>query len=65
VDEELIERVLVSRLDNAIKFTPPGGRITVSAQPENGAFGSKARRAVAAISTSRCRWRSERQRAKR
>jgi signal transduction histidine kinase len=33
-DEEKIIWVLMQLLDNAIKFTPPGGRITLSARPE-------------------------------
>ena len=32
IDEGRIERVLVNLIHNSIKFTPPGGRITVSAE---------------------------------
>jgi len=38
VDKELVERVIINLLDNAVKFTPLGGRITVSVQLENGDF---------------------------
>jgi len=38
VDEELIERVLINLLDNAVKFTPLGGRVTISVLPEDRAF---------------------------
>lgn len=31
VDRERIERVLINLLHNAIKFTPPGGQVTISA----------------------------------
>ena len=31
-DEELIQRMFLNLLDNAVKFTPPRGRVTVSAE---------------------------------
>ncbi len=34
VDEEMVRRALVNLLGNAVKFTPPGGTITASIQPE-------------------------------
>jgi two-component system phosphate regulon sensor histidine kinase PhoR len=34
IDKDRIERVLVNLLHNSIKFTPPGGHITVSASRE-------------------------------
>ena len=33
-DKNVLARVLGNLLDNAIKFTPPGGRITISAEPQ-------------------------------
>ena len=36
-DERKIRQVLLNLLSNAIKFTPEGGRIQVTAAPENGA----------------------------
>ncbi|HEX9029019.1 MAG TPA: ATP-binding protein, partial [Anaerolineales bacterium] len=34
VDADMIRRVLVNMVENAIKFTPPGGKIQVGAQRE-------------------------------
>jgi signal transduction histidine kinase len=41
LDIELFERALANLLDNALKFTPPGGRITLSAQRERGQSGAE------------------------
>ncbi|MDZ4769349.1 MAG: ATP-binding protein [Chloroflexota bacterium] len=36
VDHDMILRVIINLVENAIKHTPPGGRITVSASERNG-----------------------------
>ncbi|OLC49815.1 MAG: hypothetical protein AUH80_00565 [Chloroflexi bacterium 13_1_40CM_4_65_16] len=36
VDPELVTRLLQQLLDNAVKFTPPGGRVRVATAPLNG-----------------------------
>ncbi len=35
-DEDQLDRVMMNLLSNAVKFTPPGGRVTVSASRDNG-----------------------------
>jgi signal transduction histidine kinase len=39
VDEEKIGRVLTNLVDNAIKFTPPDGQVTIMAEPAPGEVG--------------------------
>jgi signal transduction histidine kinase len=36
VDAERVHQVLFNLLDNAVRFTPPGGEVTVAAHPVNG-----------------------------
>lgn len=43
LDIELFERALANLLDNALKFTPAGGRITLSARRERGKSGAEVR----------------------
>ncbi len=37
-DEEALLRILLNLLDNAVKYSPPGGRVTVAAGPEGAAW---------------------------
>ena len=39
VDSDLVTRLVRQLLDNAVKFTPPGGRVRVATAPLNGAGG--------------------------
>jgi two-component system, NtrC family, sensor histidine kinase KinB len=36
IDQDMIERVIINLLDNAIKYSPPGGAITLSTASSNG-----------------------------
>jgi len=46
VDAERVSQVMTNLLHNAIKFTPPGGRVLVTARPEPDAEGERPERIV-------------------